>query len=284
MSKFTEYSNPNVLVSTQWVAENLENPDVRILECNEDLMLYDDGHIVGASHIEWFTDLNDPIERDYIDGEKFQALMQRLGINRDTTLVFYGDQFNWWACYAFWVFSLFGHKNLKIMDGGRNKWEAENRPLVEDVPEFEPSNYPLIERNDSDIRAFYEEVHRMVKSQQAIIDVRTPQEYIGNLMYLPEFPDETSARRGHIKGAVSIPWETAVSEDGTFKSLSELEQIYIKNNNFERVDPVVAYCRIGERSAHSWFVLHHLLGFEKAKNYDGSWTEWGNIVRAPIER
>jgi thiosulfate/3-mercaptopyruvate sulfurtransferase len=284
-SKILEYAHPEALVTTEWVAAHALDHDVRLIESNEDLLLYDTGHIEGAVHIDWRRDLQDPVLRDYISVEKFAAVAGRNGITPATTCVFYGDKSNWWACYALWTFRLFGHTNVKIMDGGRAKWTSEGRPLTRKKPEFPPQNYPVPEKRlDEEIRAFYPEVLTHMKAGLPLVDVRSPGEFRGDVTHMPEYPQEGVLRGGHIPGARSKPWAMAVNADATFKSREELAQIYEGELGLKPGDDVVAYCRIGERSSHTWFVLSYLLGFDKVRNYDGSWTEWGNMVRSPIER
>src|ERR687893_96779 len=239
------YAHPEALVTTGWVAEHLDDTEhVRIVESDEDVLLYDIGHVPNAVKVDWVEDLNDPLTRDYLDPEHFASLMSEKGISPETTVVFYGDKNNWWATYALWVFQLFGHENVKVMDGGRIKWEAEGR----------------------------------------LIDVRSPGEYKGELLHMPDYPQEGALRGGHIPGAANVPWARAANEDGTFKSAEELRGIYEGEAGLKPDGENVAYCRIGERSSHTWFVLRYLLGYDNVRNYDGSWTEWGNSVRAPIER
>ncbi|RMF79584.1 MAG: sulfurtransferase [Chloroflexi bacterium] len=278
------YVNPDVLVSTDWVAEHLNDANVRIVESNEDPLLYPSGHIPGAVQVDWTADLNDPLRRDYLQKDGFEALMSRIGVTRDTTVVFYGDKNNWWACYAFWVFQLFGHSNAKIMDGGRMKWEAEGRDLVREVPKYAATSYSAPERDDSKIRAFRDQVLRHIEQNGQLVDVRSPAEYSGELLHMANYPQEGALRGGHIPGAKNVPWSRAANEDGTFKSADDLKAIYLEEQGLNPDEPVVAYCRIGERSSHTWFVLTHLLGFKDVRNYDGSWTEWGNLVGVPIER
>ena len=278
-----DYSHPDLLVSTDWVAEHINDPGVRIVESDEDVLLYDVGHIEGAVKVDWQTDLQDQLIRDYIDKEKFEKLMSEKGISNDTTVVFYGDRNNWWACYAFWVFKLFGHENCLIMNGGRQKWIEEERPLVKDVPEYPATTYSVPGINES-IRAFKDDVMAHIGSGNPLIDVRSPKEYTGELLHMEAYPQEGALRGGHIPGAANVPWATAANEDGTFKSADELAAIYKEDKGLKDGDDVIAYCRIGERSSHTWFVLTYLLGFENVRNYDGSWTEWGNMVRAPIEK
>jgi thiosulfate/3-mercaptopyruvate sulfurtransferase len=282
--RFQQYAHPDRLVSTEWLAEHLEDPGVVVAESDEDVLLYDTGHIPGAVKIDWHMDLNDPLTRDYIDGEAFAALMAAKGIGRDTTVILYGDNFNWWAAYALWVFTLFGHEDVRLLDGGRKKWEAEGRPMTTDVPERERASYPVVERDDSKIRAFRDQVLGHIERRGKLVDVRSPGEYSGELLHMPDYPQEGSLRGGHIPGAASVPWKRAANDDGTFKDVAELKAIYEDEQGLDPSDEVVAYCRIGERSSHTWFVLRHLLGFPKVRNYDGSWTEWGNAVRLPIER
>jgi len=277
----TKLENP-VLVSTDWVLENINNPKIRIVEVNEDVLLYDTGHIPNAVKIDWHTELNDPVIRDYINEEQFEKLCSEKGISNDTTVVFYGDKNNWWAAYALWVFNLFGHELVKIMDGGRNKWIQEGNPLTKEVPQFPKTNYKAKKRNDNPIRAFKDEIIEHIKKGGILIDVRSPKEYTGELIHMPDYPQEGALRGGHIPTAINIPWATAVNEDGTFKSIEELRKIYKEKFNITEDKEIITYCRIGERSAHTWFVLKYLLNYPKVKNYDGSWTEWGNSVRVPI--
>ena len=282
------YAHPEALVTTEWVAEHLDDEDVRIVESDEDVLLYDVGHIPNAVKIDWVEDLNDPVTRDYVDPEAFAALMREKGISPSTTVVFYGDKNNWWATYALWVFRLFGHENVKVMDGGRIKWEAEGREMTQEVPSFPEADYPVPERDDSTIRAFREDVlahlEKVSSGEGGLIDVRSPGEYKGELLHMPDYPQEGALRGGHIPGAANVPWARAANEDGTFKSADELRAIYEGEAGLSAEGDNVAYCRIGERSSHTWFVLNYLLGYDKVRNYDGSWTEWGNSVRAPIER
>lgn len=279
------YANPDVLVSTEWLANNLNTPGIRIVESNEDPLLYPSGHVPGAVQIDWTNDLNHPLRRDYLDKAEFEALMSKNGISNDTTVVFYGDKNNWWACYAFWVFQLFGHTNAKVVDGGRQKWTLENRPLTRDVPEYPATSYTAPERDDATIRAFRDQVLTHVKAGLPLVDVRSPQEYSGELLHMPNYPQEGALRGGHIPGAKSVPWARAANpDDGTFKSAVDLRAIYEGEKGLSADDNIVAYCRIGERSSHTWFVLTYLLGYKNVRNYDGSWTEWGNSVGVPIEK
>jgi thiosulfate/3-mercaptopyruvate sulfurtransferase len=279
------YANPEVLVSTQWVADHLDDPRVRLVESNEDVLLYETGHIPGAVKIDWVTDLNDPLIRDYVDRARFERLLRGKGISKDTTIVFYGDKNNWWATYAFWVFKLFDVENLKVLDGGRLRWAEEGRALVTQVPKYPVGDITVRERDDSRIRAFRPEVEQHVKRRGSLVDVRSAEEYRGERLHMPEYPNEGALRGGHIPGAKSIPWGRAVTtETHTFRPTEELRTIYEAENGLQSGDDVVVYCRIGERSSHTWFALTYLLGFERVRNYDGSWTEWGNLVRAPIEK
>ena len=279
-----EYARPEVLVDTNWVADHLNDPKVRIVESDEDILLYEQGHIPGAVKLDWVADLNDPVVRDYLDQERFAQLLARKGISNDTTVVFYGDKHNWWATYALWVFKLFGHADARILNGGRAKWIAENRPFTREVPSYPAGSYSAPERDDATIRAFRDQVLKHIKqSGTTLVDVRSPQEYSGERTHMPEYPQEGTLRGGHIPTAVSIPWAQAVQEDSTFKSRAELEALYGGKGVTPDKD-VIAYCRIGERSSHTWFVLTYLLGYPRVRNYDGSWTEWGNGVGLPIEK
>ena len=276
--KYQGYAQKDVLITTQWLKDNAS--EVVIVESNEDILLYDTGHIPGAVKLDWHTELNDSVTRDYLQGEAFAALMDKKGIGREDTVVLYGDRSNWWATYAFWVFKLFGHENVKLLDGGRAKWIAEGGELTKEIPSRQSKNYPFVERKDSDIRAFRDEVRAHIG--KPLVDVRSPQEYSGERLHMADFPNEGATRGGHIPTAASIPWSKAVQEDETFRPVSELEQLYFGNTGFDKNSDFIAYCRIGERSSHTWFVLKYLLGVENVRNYDGSWTEWGNLVGAPI--
>jgi thiosulfate/3-mercaptopyruvate sulfurtransferase len=282
--RFEQYTHPERLVSASWLAEHLDDPNVVVVESDEDVLLYDTGHIPGAVKIDWHMDLNDALTRDYLDGAGFAELLASKGISRDTTVVFYGDNFNWWAAYALWVFTLFGHADVRLLDGGRSKWMAEGRDMTTDVPQRPRAEYPAVERDDTTVRAFREDVMDHLKSEGRMVDVRSPGEFKGELLHMPDYPQEGAMRGGHIPGASNVPWKRAANDDGTFRSADELRAIYLEEQGLSADDDVVAYCRIGERSSHTWFVLTHLLGFEKVRNYDGSWTEWGNLVRAPVER
>lgn len=277
------YAHPEYLVETEWVAQRLDDPQIRIIESNEDYLLYDTGHIPGAVKVDWFTTLQDPIRRDFLSKESFERLCSNLGITNDMTIVFYGDKSNWFATYAFWLFRYYGHENLKIMNGGRTKWVQEKRPMTKEIPTYPPTNY-IAKDPDPDIRAFREDVFRHIEQKLPLVDVRSPKEYSGELLHMPNYPQEGATRGGHIPGAVNIPWSLATNEtDSTFKSAEELRQLYT-GAGLSPDKEIIAYCRIGERSSHTWFVLTYLLGYENVRNYDGSWTEWGNLVNAPIEK
>jgi len=277
---FSAFAHPERLVSTEWLAEHLGQPGLVVVESDEDVLLYETGHIEGSVKIDWHTDLNDPITRDYLDGAGFAKLVGSKGIGRDTTVVIYGDKNNWWAAYALWVFTLFGHQDVRLLDGGRGKWEAEGRAYTTVVPTPVAVDYPVVVRDDVTYRAFKEQVLEHLGNP--LIDVRSPEEYSGERTHMPAYPEEGALRGGHIPTAKSVPWARAVAEDGSFKSRPELEAIYLEEAGLTPGDDVIAYCRIGERSSHTWFVLTHLLGFEGVRNYDGSWTEWGSAVRVPI--
>jgi thiosulfate/3-mercaptopyruvate sulfurtransferase len=282
--KITAYADPTKLVSTAWVADHLDDPELVLVESDEDVLLYETGHVPGAVKVDWHTDLQDPVTRDYLDGEGFATLLRAKGIRRDDTIVFYGDANNWWAAYALWVFSLFGHPDVRLMDGGRSKWLTEGRPTTTERTVRPASDYPVVERDDAAIRAYREHVEQHVQQGGRLVDVRSPQEYSGELTHMPAYPQEGALRGGHIPGAVNVPWARAAADDGTFRPVEELRAIYAEEQGLDPDDEVVAYCRIGERSSHTWFVLQHLLGYPDVRNYDGSWTEWGNLVRAPIEK
>ncbi|GAB6899026.1 sulfurtransferase [Kineosporia succinea] len=280
--KLAAYAHPERLVTTDWLAKNLGAPGLVVVESDEDVLLYDTGHIPGSVKVDWHSELNDQVTRDYLTGEGFAALLSAKGISRDDTVVIYGDRNNWWAAYALWVFSLFGHPDVRLLDGGRSAWVAEERELTTDLPGRAPAAYPAVERDDATIRAFKEQVLDHIG--QPLVDVRSPSEFSGETTHLPAFPQEGVLRGGHIPGAANVPWARAAAEDGRFRPRAELEAIYQAEIGLSPTDDVIAYCRIGERSSHTWFVLTHLLGFEKVRNYDGSWTEWGNAVRVPIEK
>jgi thiosulfate/3-mercaptopyruvate sulfurtransferase len=277
------YARPEYLVDTEWVAQHLEDPNVRIIESDEDPLLYPIGHIPGAVQVDWFSTLQHPLRRDFLTKEQFEEVCSKLGIANDTTVVFYGDKSNWFACYALWLFQYYGHENVRIMNGGRTKWEQENRPLVKEVPTYARTSYSAKEA-DKSIRAFRDDVFKHLEEKKPLVDVRSPKEYSGELTHMPNYPQEGATRAGHIPTAVSIPWAQAVNEaDATFKTPEELRALY-EGKNIKADGDVIAYCRIGERSSLTWFVLKYLLGYPTVKNYDGSWTEWGNLVDAPIEK
>jgi thiosulfate/3-mercaptopyruvate sulfurtransferase len=279
----SEYAHPEALVDTSWVADRLNDPNVRLIEADEDVLLYEVGHIPGAVKLDWHVDVQDPLSRDFVNREGLEKLFSRWGISNDTTIVLYGDRNNWYAAYAYWLFTQYGHKSLKILNGGRAKWEAEGRPYTKEVPQYAPTTYHAQEADES-IRAFRDQVHAGLKDpNRRLVDVRSPQEYSGELLHMVNYPQEGAQRAGHIPGAKNIPWAVTANADGTFKTPEELREIY----NSKDVTPdkeIISYCRIGERSAHTWFVLTRLLGYPNVRNYDGSWTEWGSLVRSPIER
>jgi thiosulfate/3-mercaptopyruvate sulfurtransferase len=279
--KFAEYAHPERLVSGEWLEANLGRPGLVVVESDEDVLLYETGHIPGAVKIDWHTELNDPVTRDYVDGAGFANLLSAKGISRDDTVVIYGDKSNWWAAYALWVFSLFGHEDVRLLDGGRDKWIAEGRPVTTDKTDVTPTDYPVVERDDSTLRAFKDDVLKAI-GQVPLVDVRSPEEFSGQRTTAPAYPEEGALRAGHIPTAQNVPWAKAAAEDGTFKPKDELTAVYRDGAGLGQTDEVIAYCRIGERSSHTWFVLTHLLGYENVKNYDGSWTEWGSAVRVPI--
>jgi thiosulfate/3-mercaptopyruvate sulfurtransferase len=282
--KVRNYSHPEKLVSTDWVANHLNDSQVRVIEADEDVLLYEVGHIPGAVKLDWHTDLQDPVERDFVDRAGFEDLMARLGIGNDTTVVLYGDKNNWYATYTLWLFELYGHRDTRVMDGGRLKWEKEGRPWTRELPQYPGASYRANER-DSSVRAFRDEVFEQMQTRRPLIDVRSPAEYRGELIHMLDYPQEGAQRGGHIPSALNIPWATAANpEDGTFKTADELRTIYERQNGISPDQDVISYCRIGERSSHTWFVLKYLLGYPRVKNYDGSWTEWGNLVDAPIEK
>ncbi|REJ05427.1 sulfurtransferase [Microbacterium bovistercoris] len=280
-AKFAEYAEPGRLVTTEWLAAHLGDPGLVVVESDEDVLLYETGHIPGAVKVDWHTELNDPVVRDYVDGAGFAELLSRKGVSRDDTVVIYGDKNNWWAAYALWVFSLFGHEDVRLLDGGRDRWISEGREITTAPAERARTEYPVIQRDDSVLRAYKDDVVAFI-GQGPLIDVRSPEEYSGERTSAPAYPEEGALRAGHIPTAQSVPWGRAVAEDGGFKTRAELEAIYRDGAGLKDGDAIVAYCRIGERSSHTWFVLQHLLGFENVRNYDGSWTEWGSAVRVPI--
>jgi thiosulfate/3-mercaptopyruvate sulfurtransferase len=277
------YVHPEYLVETGWVAEHLNDKNVRIIESDEDPLLYSVGHIPGAVQVDWFSTLQHPLRRDFLTKEKFEEVASKLGIKNNTTVIFYGDKSNWFACYALWLFQYYGHKNVKVMNGGRLKWEQENRPLVKEVPTYKETKYRA-KKPDKKIRAFRDQVLKQSNAGKPLVDVRSPKEYSGELISMPNYPQEGATRGGHIPGAANIPWSQAVNDaDATFKSPEELRALY-EAKGIKPDEEVIAYCRIGERSSLTWFVLKYLLGYPNVKNYDGSWTEWGNLVDAPIEK
>ena len=277
------YAHPEVLVDTEWVAQHLNDPKLRIVEADEDVLLYEQGHVPGAVKLDWLVDVQDPVRRDFVDKDSFEKLLSRWGIANDTTVIFYGDRNNWYACYSFWLFKYYGHQDARVMNGGRAKWIEEGRELTREVPEVQATRYTAKEP-DASIRAFRQDVEATLGgSDTVLVDVRSPQEYSGEVLHMIGYPQEGAQRAGHVPGAKSIPWGTAANADGTFKSPEELNQIY-GGKGVTGDKNVIAYCRIGERSAHTWFVLTRLLGYRNVRNYDGSWTEWGSLVRAPIEK
>ncbi|GAA2515476.1 sulfurtransferase [Rarobacter incanus] len=281
-ARIQEYAHPERLVTTQWLAQHLGDEGIVVVESDEDVLLYETGHIPGAVKIDWHTDLNDPEIREYIDGDQFAELLSSKGISKDTTIVLYGDKNNWWAAYAAWVFTIYGHEDVRLLDGGRGKWIAEGRELTTDVPAPTPGTYPVATRDDVTFRIFKDDVQKHIGSGP-LVDIRSFPEYTGERLHIPDYPEEGVLRGGHIPTARNVPWATAVAEDGTYKPRAELEAIYQAGGlGLTNDDAIVTYCRIGERSSHTWFALHFLLGLDNVKNYDGSWTEWGNAVRVPI--
>lgn len=283
--KFSQYAHPEAIVDTAWLEEHRQDPEIRIIESNEDVLLYATGHIPGAVHIDWRSDLQDDEVRDYISPDKFAEVCRKNGITKDTICVFYGDKANWWACYALWVFRLFGHERVKILDGGRDKWVSEGRSITREKPTWASTDYPVPPRRlDDEIRAFFQDTLQQSREKKPLIDVRSPGEFSGEVTHMPEYPQEGVLRGGHVPGARSVPWKMAANDDSTFKPVDQLRALYSDNCQLQPDDDIIAYCRIGERSSHTWFVLTYLLGYKNVRNYDGSWTEWGNMVRAPIEK
>ena len=279
-----EYTNPNVLVNTQWVEDHLNDNNIRIAEVDYDPKAnYNLGHVPKAILFDWKRDINDPLSRNIISKDDCLKLLQNAGINNDTTLILYGDFNNWFATFAFWVFEYYGMKNIKIMNGGRKKWLEEDRPISKESPNFSKGNFQAAEPDES-IRVYLDYVRNRVMSQQGtLVDVRSPAEFTGQITAPPEYPTEHAQRGGHIPSAQNIPWGQAVNEDGTFKSVEDLKKLY-EPKGITPDKEVITYCRIGERSSHTWFVLKYLLGYPNVKNYDGSWTEWGNMINNPIEK
>lgn len=276
------YAHPDVLVETQWLNDHLTDRAVRVVEISEDVTLYDQGHIPGAVHFNWKSQLQDPVRRDWVTQEQFETLLGTHGIANDTTAILYGDKNNWFATYTFWLFKLYGVERVKILNGGRGKWIAEGRPVVKDVPTYPKASFRA-QKADFSIRAFRDQVlERLGKPKVALVDVRSPQEYSGELIAMPAYPQEGAQRAGHIPTAQNIPWAQNAKEDGTFKAPEELRALY-QGKGVTPDKEVIAYCRIGERSSHTWFALKYLLGYPDVRNYDGSWTEWGSLVGVPIE-
>jgi thiosulfate/3-mercaptopyruvate sulfurtransferase len=281
MATTQQYANPAALVSTEWVAQHLNDPNVRLIEVDVDTTAYEQGHIPGAIGWNWTTQLCDRIRRDILSKEAWERLLSEAGVTPDTLLVFYGDNNNWFAAYAYWLAKMYGHEKVALMNGGRKKWELEGRPMTTEVPKYTPTNYRAKEP-DLSLRAYARDVlEALGKPDEVLVDVRSPAEFNGEILAPPGLP-ETAQRAGHIPGAQNIPWGQAVNEDGTFKSPEELRKLY-EGKGVTPDKEVIAYCRIGERSSHTWFVLKELLGYPKVRNYDGSWTEWGSMVGVPIE-
>jgi thiosulfate/3-mercaptopyruvate sulfurtransferase len=277
-----QYAHPEVLVDTEWLASHLNDKGIRIVEVDVDTGAYDLGHIPGAIAWAWTTQLCDTVQRDILPKDQLEALLSKAGANRDTTIVLYGDSNNWFAAWAFWQLKIYGHKDVRLLNGGRKKWLAEGRELTDKVPSYEPTSYKA-DQPDLSLRAFLPQVLEAVKKGgTSLVDVRSPQEFTGEILAPPGLP-ETCQRGGHIPGARSVPWGKACNEDGTFKSFDELKALY-GGEGIDGKSPVISYCRIGERSSHTWFVLKYLLGLQNVTNYDGSWTEWGNLVGVPVER
>jgi len=279
----SNYADPNAIVTTEWAEAHLNDPNVRFLEVDVDTAVYETGHLPGAVGINWTTQTQDPVRRDIPSKDAFEALLGSAGINNDTTVVLYGDHNNWFAAYFYWLLEMYGHKDTSLMDGGRTKWLAEKRPSTTEVPQHTPTTYHAEEMN-AELRAYRSFVENSVgNSSRALVDVRSPAEFSGELLAPPHLPQEGSQRGGHIPGAANIVWSNAVNKDGTFKSYDQLSELY-GNMGVTPDKEVIAYCRIGERSSHTWFVLSHLLGYPNVRNYDGSWTEWGSSIGVPIEK
>ncbi len=277
----TTYAHPEVLVATSWVAEHLHDPKLRLVEVDVDTIAYSQGHIPGAIAWAWTTQLADQVRRDILTPAEFENLLASSGISNDTTVILYGDNNNWFAAWAFWQAKIYGHRDVRILDGGRKKWIAEGRDVTTDVPTYPLASYKALAA-DLSIRAYLPQVQEQSRNRQPLVDVRSPQEFTGEILAPPGLP-ETAQRGGHIPNARSIPWGKAANDDGTFKSYDELKALY-GGEGIDGTRPIIAYCRIGERSSHTWFVLKYLLGFQNVTNYDGSWTEWGNLVGAPVEK
>jgi thiosulfate/3-mercaptopyruvate sulfurtransferase len=282
------YAHPEVLVDTDWVAQHLNDPKVRVVEVDYDSSAnYATGHVPGAVLVDWRSDINDPVERDILSPQKLQDLFVRAGVNDDSTLVLYGDFNNWFAAFAFWVFKYYGVKDVRIMNGGRKKWIDEDKPLVREAPRVTPGRFSATPHPDESLRVYYDDVRHALEDvkggRSKLVDVRSPKEFTGEITAPPEYPNEHAQRGGHIPGATNVPWAQAVNEDGTFKSREDLEKLY-EGKGITPDKPVITYCRIGERSSHTWLVLKYLLGYPNVRNYDGSWTEWGNLIRSPIEK
>ena len=275
------YANPQVLVETAWLADHLEDENLRVVEVSEDESLYPQGHIPGAIALSWTRELRDPVRRDFVDREGFERLMSRVGIANDSIVILYGDNNNWFATYAFWLFKYFGHEDVRLLNGGRKKWEAEGRPLTTAVPSYPPTSYRAA-GPDPSVRAYRDDILAKL-GNLALVDVRSYEEYIGERVSMPHLPNEGALVGGHIPGAAHIPWGLNVREDGTFKSPEELAEIY-RQRGITPDREVVTYCRIGERASIAWFTLKYLLGYPNVRNYDGSWTEWGNAVGVPVEK
>ena len=273
----------DVLVDTQWVENHLSDDSIRIVEVDENPALYAEAHIPGAIGFDWKRELQDQVKRDFLGPAEFGELLGSRGISNEHTIVLYGDRNNWFAAYTYWYLKYYGHDNVKLMNGPREKWISEGRPTSSDKPTYEPQQFGA-EPGDDSIRAFRDEVHDALNTSTRLVDVRSPQEFSGELIAMAGYEQEGAQRSGHIPGASSVPWAQAVQEDGTFKAADDLRELYTAKNVIDGANPVIAYCRIGERSAHTWFVLHELLGHDNVKNYDGSWTEWGNMVAVPIEK
>lgn len=280
--QFQDYAHPERVVSAAWLSARLGMPGLKVVESDEDTLLYNIGHLPGAVRIDWHTDLNDPITRDFIDGEAFAQLMSDKGISRDDTVVVYGDKSNWWAAYTLWVFELFGHPDVRLLDGGRDAWMGEERDTSFEVPDYPPTDYPVVQRRDEEFRVFVDEVRELVdKNTATIIDVRSEDEYSGHAATPEEDNAPATLRSGHIPGALNIPWGGAVYPNANFRPVDDIRKQYA---TLDPAADTVLYCHLGDRSAHTWFVLKYILGFDNVRNYDGSWTEWGNMVRVPIHQ